>query len=209
MGCSRCTQRAPQAKAEAVQLLSGRGEGPLGRRSSQRWGQGVSPRQGEISLFFQGEEITTTYFEQSVVWVPGEKPIQNKEFLKSSKIFDICRNVTIYWIHPTPIAGTRSHLLPEVLVSPHTGTSPATHPCPLCHLPQCNVVGTHFCSLIVHLRHEHNAGHNHERTWPMQQQGLKFLSAKRLSLPAPRRPALCRAATLLITRQKKISPNPF
>ncbi|XP_009330664.1 PREDICTED: tenomodulin [Pygoscelis adeliae] len=52
----------------------------------------------------EGEEITTTYFEQSVVWVPGEKPIQNKEFLKSSKIFDICRNVTIYWIHPTPIA---------------------------------------------------------------------------------------------------------
>ncbi|KGL80957.1 Tenomodulin, partial [Tinamus guttatus] len=50
------------------------------------------------------EEITSTYFEQSMVWVPGEKPIQNKEFLKSSKIFDICRNVTIYWIHPTLIA---------------------------------------------------------------------------------------------------------
>ncbi|NWW39815.1 TNMD protein, partial [Panurus biarmicus] len=61
----------------------------------------------------EGQEITTTYFEQSVVWVPGEKPIQNKEFLKSSKIFDICRNVTIFWIHPTPIAGTRSHLLPR------------------------------------------------------------------------------------------------
>nr|XP_009683262.1 PREDICTED: tenomodulin [Struthio camelus australis] len=52
----------------------------------------------------EGEEITSTYFEQSMVWVPGEKPIQNKEFLKSSKIFDICRNVTIYWIHPTLIA---------------------------------------------------------------------------------------------------------
>ncbi|XP_072192205.1 tenomodulin [Excalfactoria chinensis] len=52
----------------------------------------------------EGEEITTTYFEQSMVWVPGEKPIQNKDFLKSSKIFNICRNVTIYWIHPTPIA---------------------------------------------------------------------------------------------------------
>ncbi|KFP09806.1 Tenomodulin, partial [Egretta garzetta] len=52
----------------------------------------------------EGEEITTTYLDQSMVWVPGEKPIQNKEFLKSSKIFDICRNVTIYWIHPTPIA---------------------------------------------------------------------------------------------------------
>ncbi|NXP41297.1 TNMD protein, partial [Leiothrix lutea] len=52
----------------------------------------------------EGQEITTTYFEQSVVWVPGEKPIQNKEFLRSSKIFDICKNVTIFWIHPTPIA---------------------------------------------------------------------------------------------------------
>ncbi|NXR56963.1 TNMD protein, partial [Hippolais icterina] len=52
----------------------------------------------------EGQEITTTYFEQSMVWVPGEKPIQNKEFLKSSKIFDICKNVTIFWIHPTPIA---------------------------------------------------------------------------------------------------------
>ncbi|XP_063279533.1 tenomodulin [Prinia subflava] len=52
----------------------------------------------------EGQEITTTYFEQSVVWVPGEKPIQNKEFLKSSKIFDICKNVTVFWIHPTPIA---------------------------------------------------------------------------------------------------------
>lgn len=74
-----------------------------------------------------------------MVWVPGEKPIQNKEFLKSSKIFDICRNVTIYWIHPTPIAGTRSHLLPEMLISPLAGSSPAAHPRPLCHLPQCNV----------------------------------------------------------------------
>lgn len=106
-----------------------------GRRSSQRWGEGISPRRGEISLFFQGEEITTTYFEQSVVWVPGEKPIQNKEFLKSSKIFDICRNVTIYWIHPTPIAGTRSRLVREVLVSPLARSSPAAHPCSPCHVP--------------------------------------------------------------------------
>ncbi|XP_062440693.1 tenomodulin [Rhea pennata] len=58
----------------------------------------------------EGEEITSTYFEQSMVWVPGEKPIQNKEFLKSSKIFDICRNVTIYWIHPTMIAGSSPEL---------------------------------------------------------------------------------------------------
>ncbi|NXR36054.1 TNMD protein, partial [Zosterops hypoxanthus] len=62
----------------------------------------------------QGQEITTTYFEQSVVWVPGEKPIQNKEFLKSSKIFDICKNVTVFWIHPTPIAEAEED--PELLI---------------------------------------------------------------------------------------------
>ncbi|NXN00612.1 TNMD protein, partial [Sylvia borin] len=65
----------------------------------------------------EGQEITTTYFEQSVVWVPGEKPIQNKEFLKSSKIFDICKNVTIFWIHPRPIAAAHYTALAEVVAS--------------------------------------------------------------------------------------------
>lgn len=74
-----------------------------------------------------------------MVWVPGEKPIQNKEFLKSSKIFDICRNVTIYWIHPTPIAGTRSHLLPEV---PHRCLRTTPPPCPFSPYPCCDMVGT-------------------------------------------------------------------
>ncbi|XP_061301505.1 tenomodulin isoform X2 [Pezoporus flaviventris] len=76
---------------------------PLARTETFSSGNG-SEEILEIHDFKNGEEITTTYLEQSVVWVPGEKPIQNKEFLKSSKIFDICRNVTIYWIHPTPIA---------------------------------------------------------------------------------------------------------
>uniref|UniRef100_A0A8D0L4J5 Tenomodulin n=1 Tax=Sphenodon punctatus TaxID=8508 RepID=A0A8D0L4J5_SPHPU len=51
----------------------------------------------------ESDEISTTFFEQSMVWVPREKPIENKEFLKNSKIFDICKNVTIHWIHPTLI----------------------------------------------------------------------------------------------------------
>ncbi|XP_044283423.1 tenomodulin [Varanus komodoensis] len=49
----------------------------------------------------KGEDIKATYFEQSVVWVPAEKPIENKDFLKNSKISDLCKNVTLYWIHPT------------------------------------------------------------------------------------------------------------
>ncbi|XP_067404496.1 tenomodulin [Emydura macquarii macquarii] len=51
----------------------------------------------------EGDEGMITYYEQSMVWIPEEKPIDNKEFLKSSKIFDICKNVTIHWIHPTLI----------------------------------------------------------------------------------------------------------
>ncbi|XP_019376911.1 PREDICTED: tenomodulin isoform X2 [Gavialis gangeticus] len=57
----------------------------------------------------EGNVITTTYFEQSMVWIPGEKPIENKEFLKNSKIFDICKNVTIHWIHPTLITAPEFH----------------------------------------------------------------------------------------------------
>ncbi|KAL8180932.1 UNVERIFIED_CONTAM: hypothetical protein K2H54_042665 [Gekko kuhli] len=48
----------------------------------------------------ESEEVTT-YLEQSVVWVPGEKPVESKDFLGNSKIFDLCKNVTTYWIHPT------------------------------------------------------------------------------------------------------------
>ncbi|XP_043314537.1 tenomodulin isoform X2 [Cervus elaphus] len=52
----------------------------------------------------ENEEITTTFFEQSVIWVPAEKPIENRDFLKNSKILEICDNVTMYWINPTLIA---------------------------------------------------------------------------------------------------------
>lgn len=59
-------------------------------------------------FFSQNEEITTTFFEQSVIWVPAEKPIENRDFLKNSKILEICDNVTMYWINPTLIAGMAS-----------------------------------------------------------------------------------------------------
>ncbi|XP_032628040.1 tenomodulin isoform X2 [Chelonoidis abingdonii] len=55
------------------------------------------------------DELMTTYLEQSMVWIPEEKPIDNKEFLKSSKIFDICKNVTTHWIHPTLITAPELH----------------------------------------------------------------------------------------------------
>ncbi|XP_053555374.1 tenomodulin [Bombina bombina] len=51
----------------------------------------------------QEEEITTTVFEQSILWIPGEKPIEDKEFMKNSKIFEVCKNVSVHWIYPTQI----------------------------------------------------------------------------------------------------------
>ncbi|XP_029463293.1 tenomodulin isoform X2 [Rhinatrema bivittatum] len=48
----------------------------------------------------EGDEITTTYYEQSIMWVPEEKPIEDKEFLRNSKVFEICKNVSVHWIHP-------------------------------------------------------------------------------------------------------------
>ncbi|KAH0631027.1 hypothetical protein JD844_004494 [Phrynosoma platyrhinos] len=54
------------------------------------------------------EEIATTYFEQSVVWVPAKKPAESKDFLKNSRIWDFCKNVTVYWIHPTLLKGKAS-----------------------------------------------------------------------------------------------------
>ncbi|OCT67527.1 tenomodulin [Xenopus laevis] len=51
----------------------------------------------------EGSEITTTIYEQSMVWIPGEKPIEDKEFMKNSKIFDVCKNVSVHWIYPTSL----------------------------------------------------------------------------------------------------------
>ncbi|GAB1303094.1 Tenomodulin [Apodemus speciosus] len=62
------------------------------------------------------EEITTTFFEQSVIWVPAEKPIENRDFLKNSKILEVCANVTMYWINPTLIAGRDSRLFLKTTV---------------------------------------------------------------------------------------------
>ncbi|KAM4665013.1 tenomodulin [Discoglossus pictus] len=48
-------------------------------------------------------EITTTVYEQSMMWIPGEKPIEDKEFMKNSKIFEVCKNASVHWIYPTHV----------------------------------------------------------------------------------------------------------
>nr|XP_046180867.1 tenomodulin-like isoform X2 [Oncorhynchus gorbuscha] len=39
----------------------------------------------------------------SQVWVPAEEPIANPAFLFNSKIWEICQELPIYWIHPSPM----------------------------------------------------------------------------------------------------------
>uniref|UniRef100_A0A8C5WCH6 Tenomodulin n=1 Tax=Leptobrachium leishanense TaxID=445787 RepID=A0A8C5WCH6_9ANUR len=50
----------------------------------------------------EDSEISTVY-EQSVVWIPGQKPIEDTEFMKNSKIFELCKNVPVHWIYPNSI----------------------------------------------------------------------------------------------------------
>ncbi|XP_063794437.1 tenomodulin [Pseudophryne corroboree] len=57
----------------------------------------------EESTMVELEEnaITSTIYEESMMWIPAEKPIEDKEFMKNSRIFEICKNVTTHWIYPT------------------------------------------------------------------------------------------------------------
>ncbi|CAG5989560.1 unnamed protein product [Menidia menidia] len=41
--------------------------------------------------------------EDSQVWVPAEEPIVNPDFLLDSKIWEICQQLPIHWIHPSPL----------------------------------------------------------------------------------------------------------
>uniref|UniRef100_A0A4W5R0D3 Tenomodulin n=1 Tax=Hucho hucho TaxID=62062 RepID=A0A4W5R0D3_9TELE len=42
--------------------------------------------------------------EDSQVWVPAEEPIANPAFLFNSKIWEICQELPIHWIHPSPLS---------------------------------------------------------------------------------------------------------
>ncbi|XP_059378326.1 tenomodulin-like isoform X2 [Carassius carassius] len=39
----------------------------------------------------------------SQIWIPAEDPISNKTFLLNSKIWEICQDLPIHWIHPSPL----------------------------------------------------------------------------------------------------------
>lgn len=50
-------------------------------------------------------EAVDTKVDDSQVWVPAEEPIINSAFLFDSKIWEICQELPIHWIHPSHPAG--------------------------------------------------------------------------------------------------------
>lgn len=50
-------------------------------------------------------EATDMKVEDPRVWVPAEEPIVNLDFLLDSKIWEICQQLPIHWIHPSPMTG--------------------------------------------------------------------------------------------------------
>uniref|UniRef100_A0A671XBN7 Tenomodulin n=1 Tax=Sparus aurata TaxID=8175 RepID=A0A671XBN7_SPAAU len=49
-------------------------------------------------------EAVDTKVDDSQVWVPAEEPIVNSAFLFDSKIWEICQELPIHWIHPSPLS---------------------------------------------------------------------------------------------------------
>ncbi|XP_053736025.1 tenomodulin [Synchiropus splendidus] len=62
-----------------------------------------------------------TKVEDSHVWVPAEEPIVNPEFLFNSKIWEVCQQLPIHWIHPSPLteSSLRDVDTPDVEVAGH------------------------------------------------------------------------------------------
>ncbi|XP_030622697.1 tenomodulin [Chanos chanos] len=52
--------------------------------------------------------------EESQVWIPVEEPIANRAFLLNSKIWEICQNLPIHWIHPSPLRDADFHDVEDV-----------------------------------------------------------------------------------------------
>ncbi|XP_056395327.1 tenomodulin [Hyla sarda] len=53
----------------------------------------------ELEVVEDGEVFTTVY-EQNTFWIPSETPIEDKDFLKNSRILDLCHNKSVHWIFP-------------------------------------------------------------------------------------------------------------
>ena len=56
-----------------------------------------------VSLQLDGSVDTSV--DESQVWVPAEEPVVNLAFLFDSKIWEVCQQLPIHWIHPVPLSG--------------------------------------------------------------------------------------------------------
>ncbi|XP_056898391.1 tenomodulin isoform X2 [Takifugu flavidus] len=45
-----------------------------------------------------------TKVDESQVWVPAEEPVINSAFLFDSKIWEVCQELPVHWIHPAPLS---------------------------------------------------------------------------------------------------------
>lgn len=54
----------------------------------------------------------------SQIWIPAEEPVSNKTFLLNSKIWEICQDLPIHWIHPSPLRDAEFHDVEDVEETP-------------------------------------------------------------------------------------------
>ncbi|KAI5629980.1 tenomodulin, partial [Silurus asotus] len=64
------------------------------------------PKLTEVDLKseFEGGEPGEVNMQvvDSYVWIPAKQPINNREFLQNSKIWEICQELPIHWMHLSP-----------------------------------------------------------------------------------------------------------
>uniref|UniRef100_A0A3Q0RYN7 Tenomodulin n=1 Tax=Amphilophus citrinellus TaxID=61819 RepID=A0A3Q0RYN7_AMPCI len=58
----------------------------------------------DTELLVDETEAMDMKVDDSQVWVPAEEPIVNPAFLLDSKIWEICQQLPIHWIHPSPLS---------------------------------------------------------------------------------------------------------
>ncbi|XP_029021583.1 tenomodulin isoform X2 [Betta splendens] len=58
----------------------------------------------DTELLVDEAEAVDAKVDESQVWVPAEEPIVNPAFLLDSKIWEICQELPIHWMHPSPLS---------------------------------------------------------------------------------------------------------
>uniref|UniRef100_A0A3B3TMK7 Tenomodulin n=1 Tax=Poecilia latipinna TaxID=48699 RepID=A0A3B3TMK7_9TELE len=85
---------------------------PGAREAGESRGRAAGVRSQEVALLSEDTEVidgvdeaeaVEVQVEDSRVWVPAEEPVVNPDFLLDSKIWEICQQMPIHWIHPSPM----------------------------------------------------------------------------------------------------------